>query len=198
MARTKTRLNNGYTRVRTVSGTTVTTHFVPRNAMPLRERFRQMEHQILRNLIIIQEFNLVNSTGPISIDHARAQRQRYEIIRENCEITTTKVNHALQLSDNDQICSQAFHGIFITLKTMLNNEVTRAEAINLRAVKYWHQNVVPDPPKHSKLTEQRSYESAIHRRIFQHVDLTSDSSSDNDTNHDFSPRYSPKSPQTPQ
>jgi hypothetical protein len=191
-------MSNGYTRVRTVSGTKVTTHFVPRNGIPLRERFRQMEHQILRNLHTIQEFNLVNYTGPISTDHARAQRQRYEFIRENCEITTTKVNHALQLSDNDQIFSQAFHGIFITLKTMLENEVTRAEAINLRAVNYWHQNVVPDPPKHSMLTEQRSYESAIHRRIFQHVDLTSDFSSADDTNHDSSPRYSPTSPQTPQ
>ncbi len=166
--------------------------------MPIRERFRQMEHQILRNLHTIQEFNLVNYTGPISIDHVCAQRQRYEIIRENCEITTTKVNHALRLSDNDEICSQAFHGIFITLKTMLKNEVTRAEAINLRAVNLWHQNVVPDPPKHSKSVEQRSYKSAIHRRIFQHVDLPSNSSSDDDTNHDSSPRYSPTSPQTPQ
>ncbi len=140
MVRTKTHLSTGYTRVRTVSGTTVTTHFVPRDSMPLRARFRQMEHQILRNLHTIQEFNLVNSMGPTSLDHARAQRQRYEIFRENRELTTTKVNHALQLSYNDQICSQAFHGIFITLKTMLANEVTRAEAINLRAVNCWHEH----------------------------------------------------------
>ena len=197
MVRTKTHLSSGYTRVRTVSGSTVTTTFVPRYRMPLRERFRQLEQHILRNLHTIQEFNLVHSTGPISLDHARTQRQRYEIIRENCELTTTKVNHALRLSDNDQISSQAFRGIFLTLKTMLKNEVTQAEAINLRAVNYWLENVVPEPPKHSKLTEQRSYDSALQRRIFQHVDLTSETSSDDDTNHDSSPRYSPTSPQTP-
>ena len=198
MVRTKTHLSTGYTRVRTVSGSTVTTTFVPRDRMPLRERYRQLEQQILRNLHTIQEFNLVHSTGPISLDHAHVQRQRYEIIRENCELTTTKVNHALRLSDNDQISSQAFRGIFLTLKTMLQNEVTRAEAINLRAVNYWLENVVPEPPAHSKLTEQRSYDSALQRRIFQHVDLTSETSSDDDTNHDSSPRYSPTSPQTPQ
>jgi hypothetical protein len=101
-------------------------------------------------------------------------------------------------TSNDQICSQAFRGIFITLKTMLKNEVTQAEAINLRAVNYWHENVVPEPPKHSKLTEQHSYASALQRRIFQHVDLTSETSFDDDTNHDSSPRYSPTSPHTPQ
>ncbi len=186
-------MSNGYTSVRTISGTKVTTHFIPSTGMPIRERFRQMEHTI-------QEFNLANYTGPISTDHARAQRQRYEIIRENCEITIDKVNRALQLSGNDEICASAFHGIFLTLKTMLKNEVSRAEAINLRAVNYWHQNVVPDPPQHSKSAEQRSYESVIYRRMFLHVDLTSDTSSDEETNDASSPRYeySPTSPQTPQ
>ncbi len=98
MVRTKTHLSTGYTRLRTVSGTKVTTIFVPRDSMPPRARFRQLEHQILRNLHTIQEFNLVNHTGPTSPDHARAQRQRYEIIRENCELTTNKVNHALHIT----------------------------------------------------------------------------------------------------
>jgi hypothetical protein len=66
MARTKNKITNGYTRVRTVTGSTVTTHFIPPSpAMPLRGHFRQMESQILRNLIIIQEFNLANYTGPM-------------------------------------------------------------------------------------------------------------------------------------
>ncbi len=43
MVRTKNRMSNGYTRVRAVSGTTVTTHFVPTDPMPLRERFRTMD-----------------------------------------------------------------------------------------------------------------------------------------------------------
>ena len=107
----------------------------PSPAMPLRGHFRQMESQILRNLNIIQEFNLANYTGPISTEHARAQRQRYDIIRENCEVTSNKINHALHISeDPDSVCSRAFHAIFHTLRTMLRNEVTRAEAINLRAV----------------------------------------------------------------
>ena len=96
MARTKTRMSNGYTRVRSVCGTKVTTHFIPTDPMPLRERFRRLEHKILRNLHTIQEFNLANYTGPISTDHARAQRQQYEIIRENCEVTTNLVTHALR------------------------------------------------------------------------------------------------------
>ena len=199
MARTKNRMTNGYTRVRTVQGNTVTTHFVPTQSMPRRERYRQLEHQILRNLSIIQEFNLNNYTGPISTCHARAQRQRYDIIRENCEVTSNKINHALHISeDPDSACASAFHAIFLTLKTMLRNEVTRAEAINLRAVNYWHQHTVPAPPTHpksaeidSKTVEQHTYASALQRRIFQHVGITSESSSDDDTNHDSSPRYSP-------
>ena len=88
---------------------------------------------------------------------------------------------------------------------MLRNEVTRAEAINLRAVNYWHQHTVPAPPTHPKsaeidstTVEKHKYTSALERRIFQHVDLTSETSSDDDTNHDSSPRYSPTSPNTPQ
>jgi hypothetical protein len=199
MARTKTKMTNGYTRVRTVQGSTVTTHFIPRSpSMTRRERYRQLEHQILRNLNIIQEFNLTNYTGPISTSHARAQRQRYDIIRENCEVTSNKINHALHISeDPDSACSSAFHAIFLTLRTMLRNEVTRAEAINLRAVNYWHQHTIPAPPTHpksaeidSKSVEQHTYASALQRRIFQHVGMTSESSSDDDTNHDSSPRYS--------
>ena len=73
----------------------------------------------------------------VSTEHARAQRQRYEIIRENCEVTTNLVTHALYLTeDNEAICAKAFHGIFLTLRTMLANEVTRAESINLRAMNY--------------------------------------------------------------
>jgi hypothetical protein len=57
--------------------------------------------------------------------------------------------YALYLSDdNNAICAKAFHGIFLTLKTMLSNEVTRAETINLRAMNYWHHHVIPDPPRH--------------------------------------------------
>ncbi len=78
---------------------------------------------------------------------------------------------------------------------MLDNEITRAEAINLRAVNYYQENVVPEPPQHSKSTEQHSYASALQRRIFQAAGISSDSSSDDDTNHDSSPRYSPTSPQ---
>ncbi len=88
------------------------------------------------------EFNLANYTEPISTDHARAQRQQYDIIRKNCVVTTNLVTHALHLSDDDAVCAHAFHGIFRTLKTMLANEVTRAEAINLRAMNYWHHHVV--------------------------------------------------------
>jgi hypothetical protein len=166
MVRTKTRMDNGYTRVRTVSATTVTTHFIPSIAMPRRERFRQMEHQILRNLHIIQEFNLANYTytGPISTDHARAQRQRYEIVRENCEVTN-KVNHALHLSEDNAVCARAFHGIFLSLKTMLNNEVTRAEAINLRAVNYWHQHSTLDSSTTQtpqKVRRKRSHSTSCH------------------------------------
>ena len=173
MVRTKNRMTNGYTRVRTVEGSTVTTHFYPTSpSMTRRERYRQMEHQILRNLNIIQEFNLTNYTGPISISHARAQRQRYDIIRENCEVTSNKINHALHISeDPDSPCASAFHAIFLTLRTMLRNEVTRAEAINLRAVNYWHQHTVPAPPAHPKSAEidsttVKQYTSALERRIF--------------------------------
>ena len=149
MARTKTRMSNGYTRARNVSGTKVTTHFVPTDPMPRQERFQRLEHKILRNLQTIQEFNLANYTGPISPGHARAQRHRYEIIRENCEVTTNLVTRALHLSADTAVCARAFHGIFLTLKTMLANEVTRAETINLRAINYWHHHVIPDPPRHS-------------------------------------------------
>ncbi len=131
------------------------------------------------------------------ITHVHSQRQRYDIIRENCAVTTNLVNNALYLSDEDAVCARAFRGIFLTLKTMLANEVTRAEAINLRAFNYWHHHVIPDPPRHPRSVEQRC-ESAIARRIGLYVDLSSDTSSDNETNDGSSPRYSPTSPQTPQ
>ena len=158
MVRTKSKLTNGYTRVRTVNGSTVTTHFIPpTTSMTLRQRYRQLEHQILRNLNIIQAFNLANSTGPISTEHARAQRQRYDIIRENCDITSNKINHALHISeDPDSACSSAYHAIFLNLRTMLRNEVTRAEAINLRAITYWQQHTIPAPPTHSPSAEFHS------------------------------------------
>jgi hypothetical protein len=190
-------MSNGYTRVRSVSGTKVTTHFVPTDPMPRRERFHRMEHKILRNLQTIQEFNLANYTGPISPDHARAQRQRYEIIRENCEVTNNLVTRALNLSDDTAVSARAFHGLFLTLKTMLANEVTRAETINLRAINYWHHHVIPDPPRHSPLNEQQC-ESAIARRMGLFVNLSSDTSSENETNDGSSPSYSPTSPPTPQ
>ena len=194
MVRTKNRMSNGYTRIRSVSGTKVTTHFVRTDPMPRRERYRQMENKILRNLHTIQEFNLANYTGPVSTEHARAQRQRYEIIRENCEVTTNLVTHALYLTeDNEAICAKAFHGIFLTLKTMLANEITRAESINLRALNYWHHHVIPDPPRHLPSTERR-YDSALARRTGLSGNLSSDTSYDDETNQGSSPRYSPASP----
>jgi hypothetical protein len=197
MVRTKSKLTNGYTRVRTVNGSTVTTHFIPPNtSMTLRQRYRQLEHQILRNLNIIQEFNLANSTGPISTEHARAQRQRSDIIRENCDITSNKINHALHISeDPDSACSSAYHAIFLNLKTMLRNEVTRAEAINLRAITYWQQHTIPAPPTHPPSAE---FHSTLPREsLLQHLqrtlpsDPSTSSDSDSEANDNTSPMYSP-------
>ncbi len=200
MVRIKSKMTNGYTRVRTVTGSTVTTHFIPPSpAIPLSERFRQMEHQILRNLNIIQEFSLANYTGPISTEHARAQRQRYDIIRENCEVTSNKINHDLHISEDlDSVCSRAFHAIFLTLRTMLRNEVTRTEAINLRAVNYWHQHTTPAPlpyPRSAEFDPTLPRATSLLRRLQRSLPSDTSSGSDSETNDNTSPMYSPTLPQ---
>ena len=200
MARTKNKIANGYTRVRTVTGSTVTTHFIPPSpAMPLRGHFRQMESQILRNLNIIQEFNLANYTGSISTEHARAQRQRYDIIRENCEVTSNKINHALHISeDPDSVCSHAFHAIFLTLRTMLRNKVTRTEAINLRAVNYWHQHTIPAPPPYPRSAEvdpTLPRATSLLQHLQRSLPSATSSDSNSETNDNTSPMYSPTLPQ---
>jgi hypothetical protein len=37
--------------------------------------------------------------------------------------------------------------------TTMRNEVTHAEAINLRAVNHWHQHSIPEPPKYPRSAE---------------------------------------------
>ena len=123
MARTKTRFSNGYTRVRTVQGTTVTTQWIPTNVQPLTTKLQNLEKEILRNLGTIQHFNLSFAARPASIEDALSQRQRYHTIRENCVLTLRKVNRALYIFDDEASPSQqAYHAIFTTLKTLLKNE----------------------------------------------------------------------------
>ncbi len=132
MVRAKKKMKTNRTRVRTVNGTTVTTRFIPSTAMPQTTRLRNLEKQILDNLGTIQRFNMYNnSDGPLSTAHAFYQRQRYQItsIRENCDLTTQKVQHALSMSDDESSTAHAYHGISLTLKTMLRNEITRTETI---------------------------------------------------------------------
>jgi hypothetical protein len=191
MARTKTRFSNGYTRVHTVRGTTVTTHWIPTNVQPLTTKLKTLEKDILRNIGIIQQFNLSFATGPATIEDALSQRQRYHTIRENCVLTLRKVNRALYLSDEEASPSQqAYHAIFTTLKTLLKNESDRTEEINMKAIRYWIDYTVPEPPTEPPPSVRIPSESFI-RRIGLHSDVSTDTTSD--TNEATSPMYSPTS-----
>ncbi len=191
MARTKTRFGNGYTRVRTVHGTTVTTKWIPTNVQPLTTKLQNLEKEILRNLGTIQLFNSSFATGPTSIEDALSQRQRYHIIRENCVLTLRKVNRALYLSDDEASPSQqAYHAIFRTLDTLLKNESQRTEQINMKAIRYWIDYTVPEPPTEPP-TSARIPPDSFTRRIGLHSDVSTDTTSD--TNEVTSPMYSPTS-----
>ncbi len=95
---------------------------------------------------------------------------------------------------------RAFHAIFLTLRTMLRNEITRAEAINLSAVNYWQQHTIPAPPPHPRSAE---FDSTLPRAtsLLQHLqralpsDTSSDSDSEAEANDNTSPMYSPALPQ---
>jgi hypothetical protein len=58
-------------------------------------------------------------------EHALFQRQKYQAIKENCDLTKRKINHALSLFNADSECTHAYRGIFTTLKTMLIKTVLR-------------------------------------------------------------------------
>ena len=184
MARTKTKLRD---RIRYVHGTTITTTFVPKtNILTLRN----LEKKILRNLGIIQQFNLHNANGPSSSIQALFQRQKYQSIRENCDITKRTIDHAISLSDQQSTTAHAYRGIFKTLRTMLLNEITRADMIQDRALTYWYEMHVPEPPPFPKPATQIPPETLAHRLGLSSDDEASSTTTDSTTD---SPVYSPTS-----
>jgi hypothetical protein len=44
------------------------------------------------------------------------------------------------------ISQQAYHAIFTNLSTLLKNESKRTEEINMKAIRYWIDYTVPEPP----------------------------------------------------
>jgi hypothetical protein len=110
MVRTKSRLHTQDDRIRTTRGTTITTTFKPTNMQPRITKLRAMERQILRNLGIIQQFNVSNESGPTSSKQALFQRHKYQAIKENCDLTKQTINHALSLSNANEACIQAYQG----------------------------------------------------------------------------------------
>jgi hypothetical protein len=167
-----------------MQGTTITTTFKPTNLQPRITKLRAMERQILRNVGIIQQFNVSNESGPTSPKQALCQRHKYQAIKENCDLTKRTINHALSLSNANNACTQAYRGIFTTLKRMLINELHRAEAINTRANIYCHEFTIPEPPPLPKPATQIPDES-----LAQRLGLSSDTS---ESSYD-SPMYSPTS-----
>ncbi len=166
----------------TFDGNTVTT-------AALRSiKLRDLEKRILRNLVAIQHFIVYNGTGPRNPAHALYQRQRYQIIRENCDITTRKVYRALPLTDDDSARARAYHGIFLTLKEMLKNETIRTDEMNNRALNFWNDTIIPEPPLPKPAAAHMPPETHVDR-----LELNSDTSSEitSDTNDDTSAMYSP-------
>ena len=184
MARTKTKLRD---RIRYVHGTTITTTFVPKtNILTLRN----LEKKILRNLGMIQQFNLHNAHGPSSSSQALFQRQKYQAIRKNCDITKRKIDHAISLSNQQSTTAHAYRGIFNALRTMLLNEITRADMIQDRALTYWYEMHVPEPPPFPKPAMQIPPETLAHRLGLSSDDEASSTTTDSTTD---SPVYSPTS-----
>ncbi len=157
MARTKTKLRD---RIRYVHGTTITTTFVPTTNIL---KLRYLEKKVLHNLGLIQHFNINNENGPSSSGHALFLRQKYQAIRENCDITKRKIDHAISLSNQQSTTAHAYRGIFNALRTMLLNETTRAEIIHDKAITYWYEMNVPEPPPFPKPATQIPPETLAHR-----------------------------------
>ncbi len=188
MARTKTRLRDRYTRIRRMTGTTITTTFVP--TTPNIQKLRNLEKRILHNLGLIQQFNVNNANGPISSEHALLQRQKYHSIKENCDFTKRKIHYALSLSTDESTCMHAYHGIFTTLKTILLNKIIRADKIHDTALTYWYEINVPEPPPCPKPATKLPIETLAQRLGLQSDDEASPATSDSDSTPD-SPMYSP-------
>jgi hypothetical protein len=188
MARTKTKLRD---RIRHVHGTTITTTFVPSTNIL---KLRYLEKKVLHNLGLIQHFNINNEHGPSSSGHALFLRQKYQAIRENCDITRRKIDHAISLSNQQSTTAHAYRGIFNALRTMLLNETTRAEIIHDKAITYWYELNVPEPPPFPKPATQIPPETLAHRLGLYSDDEASATTSDS-TND--SPMYSPTSYSSP-
>jgi hypothetical protein len=103
------------------------------------------------------------SNGPISSEHALFQRQKYQSIKENCDFTKRKIHYALSLLTDESTCMQAYHGIFTTLKTMLLNEIIRADKIHDTALTYWYEINIPEPPSFPKPATQLPIETLAQR-----------------------------------
>jgi hypothetical protein len=182
MARSKTRLHD---RIRHVHA--ITTTFVPTTNIL---KLRNLEKKILHNLGLIQQFNLNNANGPSSSSHALFQRQKYQVIRENCDITKRKIDYAISLSNQQSTCAHAYRGIFTALRTMLLNEITRADMIQDKALTYWYEKNVPEPPTFPKPATQIPHETLAHRLGLHSDDEDTTTTSDSTT---ASPTYSPTS-----
>jgi hypothetical protein len=105
-------------------------------------------------------------------------------------MTKLKVNHALALSNVESSSAQAYRCIFITLKTMLMNEITRADDINEKAINFWYEHNVPEPPLLSPPPATRIPSETLHQRLGLSSASESDSGSTSTPN---SPMYSPTS-----
>jgi hypothetical protein len=187
MARIKTRLRD---RIRRMHGTTIKTTFITPNTQTNIIQLRNLEKKILHNLGLIQQFNLNNANGPSSSNHALLQRQKYHVIKENCNITKCKIQYALSLANKKSTCAHAYRGIFTTLQAMLLNEIIRADMIQEKALTYWYELNVPEPPPFPKPVTQIPNET-----LAQRLGLPSDDEASSITSGSTpdSPMYSPTS-----
>ncbi len=64
-----------------------------------------------------------------------------------------------------------------TLNTLLKNETKRTEEINMKAIRYWIEYTVPEPPTEPHPTARIPSESFTHR-IGLYSDVSSDTNSD--------------------
>jgi hypothetical protein len=77
---------------------------------------------------------------------------------------------------------------------MLLNETTRAEIIHDKAITYWYEMNVPEPPPFPKPATQIPPETLAHRLGLSSDDKASSTTSDSTTD---SPMYSPTSYSSP-
>jgi hypothetical protein len=197
MVRTKTRMDNCYTRVRTVSDTTVTAHFISQ-APPCRDEngsarwstkyyatcksFRSLTLQTTRD-------RYPPTTHGLKDNDTRLSAKTVKLPQTKSTTLSTYLKTTLYVQEH-------FMVYFLLSRRCWKNKVTRAEAeaINLRAVNYWHQHSIPEPAKYLKSDK---IDPTVPRATSFFSLLPSDTSSDSDseTNDNTSPMYSPTSPQ---